>query len=364
MEQQTAETRPPVDQPTHIRQGEELDAKALREYISDHIPGLSGDLTIKQFPSGFSNLTYLITVGDNQWVLRRPPFGHKAKTAHDMGRENRVLSALHKVYSYAPEPVLFCQDESVIGCDFYLMKYIKGCIIRSVYPPELNLSPDQVRQQFYRWLDVLCELHAVDYEAAGLAELGRPTGYVRRQVDGWTKRYVAAITPDDIPTFERTIQWLQDKMPPESEKVGIIHNDYKMDNVIWSLQDPMQLIGVLDWEMATLGDPLMDLGCTLGYWVQADDPEHFRQHPAMPTMAPGAPTRAELVERFSQNLGISVEHFDFYFCFGLFRLAGIGQQIYYRYYHGQTSDARFARLRDKVESLNLMCEKIMNESDL
>lgn len=353
-----------LDKATNIREGEELDAQALKDYITSHLTGLSGELTIRQFPSGFSNLTYLITFGESKWVLRRPPFGTKAKTAHDMGREYRVLSALHAAFPYAPEPVLFCEDHSVIGSEFYMMKYLEGCIIRSAYPPELKLAPEQVRQQFFNWLDVLTQLHQVDYKAIGLGDLGRPQGYVQRQVDGWTKRYNAAMTPDGVPTFERTMQWLQDKMPPESEKIGIIHNDYKMDNVIWSLEDPLKLIGVLDWEMTTLGDPLMDLGCTFGYWAEPNDPEHFRKFAAMPTTEPGAPTRAELLDRFSKNLGISVEHFDFYFCFGLFRLAGIGQQIFYRYYHGQTKDKRFARLRDKVESLHLMCEKIIAESDL
>lgn len=352
-----------LDKATSIREGEELDAKVLKDYITAHIPGLSGELSIKQFPSGFSNLTYLISMGENQWVLRRPPFGTKAKTAHDMGREYRVLSALHKAFPYAPEPVLFCDDQSVLGCDFYMMKYIAGCIIRSTYPPELKLSPEQVRQQFFTWLDTLTELHQVDYQAVGLGDLGRPEGYVRRQVEGWCKRYTAALTPE-APSFEKTMQWLHDKMPAESEKVSIIHNDYKMDNVIWSLDDPMKLIGVLDWEMTTLGDPLMDLGCTFGYWAEPSDPEHFRRYASMPSLEPGAPTRAELLDRFSKNLGISVEHFDFYFCFGLFRLAGIGQQIYYRFYHGQTKDQRFARLKDKVDSLNLMCDQVIQNSSL
>ncbi len=353
-----------LDKPSDIREGEELDTKVLSDYLSAHVPEIDGEVSVKQFPSGFSNLTYLISSGDHQWVLRRPPFGSKVKGAHDMGREYRVLNSLHKAFPYAPKPVVFCEDHSVLGCDFYMMDYIKGLIIRNQYPDGLNLSNEEVRQQFFNWLDVLCDLHSVDYKAVGLGELGRPAGYVKRQVDGWSKRYTAAITPDDIPTFERTIQWLQDKMPAESEKVGIIHNDYKVDNVIWSLENPLKVIGVLDWEMATLGDPLMDLGCTFGYWAERNDPEIFRNFAAMPTTHPGAPTRAELITHFGQRLGVSVEQFDFYFCFGLFRLAGIGQQIYKRYYDGLTKDKRFARLKDKVFSLHAMCEKVMNESDL
>jgi len=353
-----------VDKATGIREGEELDIKKLSDYLSAHVPDIAGTVTVKQFPAGFSNLTYLVSFAEQQWVLRRPPFGSKVKSAHDMGREYRVLSGLHKVFPYAPEPVVFCQDHDVLGCDFYLMKYVKGLIIRTQYPEAIKLSNEQVRQQFFNWLDVLCELHSVDYQAVGLGELGKPIGYVQRQVEGWSKRYTAAITPDDIPTFERTIQWLHDKMPAESNKVGIIHNDYKMDNVIWSLDDPLKLIGVLDWEMCTLGDPLMDLGCTLGYWSERDDPEIFRKFAAMPTLHPGAPTRVELVQRFGENLNLSMEQFDFYFCFGLFRLAGIGQQIYKRFYEGLTKDQRFARLKDKVNSLHFMCEKIINESNL
>jgi len=349
-----------VDKPTDIREGEELDATVLKDYITSQVPSLFGDLSVKQFPSGFSNLTYLITMGNNKWVLRRPPFGSKVKSAHDMGREYRVLNALHQAFPYAPKPLLFCEDHDVLGCDFYMMDYVEGMIIRSQYPDGLNLSNEQVRQQFFNWVDVLSELHNVDYEAVGLGNLGKPAGYVQRQVDGWSKRYIAAITPDDIPTFERTIQWLQDKMPPESSKIGIIHNDYKMDNLIWSLDDPMKMIGVLDWEMATLGDPLMDLGSTLGYWVDHNDPDHFKKFTAMPTTHPGAPSRNEIVQRFSQNLNISVEHFDFYFCFGLFRLAGIGQEIYRRDYEGLTKDRRFARFNCKVFRRLEMCEKWMN----
>lgn len=353
-----------VDKPTDIREGEELDAAVLKDYLMAQVPGLSGELTIKQFPSGFSNLTYQVSVGDRQWVLRRPPFGSKVKSAHDMGREYRVLSKLHKAFPYAPRPELFCDDHDVLGCDFYMMDYLEGIIVRAQYPEGLDLTDEQVRQQFLNWVDIFSELHNVDYQAVGLGDLGRPKGYVERQVGGWSKRYTAAITPDDIPSFERTIQWLHDKMPPESSKVGIIHNDYKMDNVIWSAEDPLKMIGVLDWEMATLGDPLMDLGATLGYWVDHNDPDHFKQYTAMPTIHPGAPSRNEIVQRVSKNLNVSVEHFDFYFCFGLFRLAGIGQQIYKRYYEGLTKDKRFARLKDKVYSLHQMCEKVIDESDL
>jgi aminoglycoside phosphotransferase (APT) family kinase protein len=351
------------DEAGDVRPGEELDLHALRDYLSGHLP-LRGELAVRQFPSGFSNLTYLLACGGEQWVLRRPPFGTKARSAHDMGREYRVLSALHKVFPYAPEPVLLCADENVLGASWYLMRHVPGLIIRRDYPRGLALLPAQVRTQFERWLDVLCELHQVDYARIGLGDLGRPAGYVRRQVEGWCRRYTAALTPDDPPTFETTIRWLHDHMPAESARIGLIHNDYKLDNVVWSLEDPLRLIAVLDWEMATLGDPLMDLGCTLGYWVEATDPADFRQFAAMPTTAPGAPTRRELIERFARNLNLRIDNFDFYFCFGLFRLAGIGRQIYYRYFHGQTRDPRFALLHAKVHSLHRMCARVIARSEL
>lgn len=352
-----------VDQAQSVREGEELDLNVLREHLSPVLGSKINDLQVRQFPGGYSNLTYLLSSGSDKWVLRRPPFGSKVKSAHDMGREFRVLTALEKVFPYAPKPVHFCDDQSVLGCDFYLMSYIEGLVIRREYPAGLNLTPDQVRQQFFKLFDVLGELHSVNLAEAGLSDFGKPQGYVSRQVEGWSKRYVAAMTPD-APDFEPVMAWLRDKMPAESGVVSIIHNDYKLDNVIWSLDDPMNLIGVLDWEMATVGDPLMDLGCTLGYWAEAGDPEFFRQFRAMPSDAPGAPTRAEIVARFSERTGIAVDNIDFYFCFGLFRLAGIGQQIYVRYAQGLTRDARFARLIDKVHSLRQMCEQVIGRSRL
>lgn len=352
-----------VDQAQAVREGEALDLIVLCEHLRPVLGALVDSLQVQQFPGGYSNLTYLLSSGEQKWVLRRPPFGSKVKSAHDMGREFKILTALEKVFPYAPKPIHFCDDQAVLGCDFYLMSYIEGLVIRREYPAGLNLSPQQVRQQFFALFDVLGELHSVNLQQAGLTEFGKPEGYVTRQVDGWSKRYVAALTAD-APDFGPVMAWLRDKMPAESGVAGIIHNDYKLDNVIWSVDDPMKVIGVLDWEMATVGDPLMDLGCTLGYWAEAGDPEFFRQYRAMPSDATGAPTRAEIVARFSERTGIAVDNIDFYFCFGLFRLAGIGQQIYYRYAQGLTKDQRFARLIDKVHSLRQMCELVISRSTL
>ncbi|MEX2468428.1 MAG: phosphotransferase family protein [Pseudohongiellaceae bacterium] len=347
-----------IDRAGAIRQGEELDLDALRQHLEPVLGSKAAALEVKQFPGGHSNLTYLLSSGSERWVLRRPPFGSKVKSAHDMSREYRILSALKDVFPYGPVPIHFCADHGVIGCDFYLMNYIEGLVIRREYPPGLDLSPAQTRQQLFNFFDVLGQLHSVDLKAAGLDTFGRPEGYVQRQVEGWCRRWRDAVTPDTV-NCDEVMQWLNDNMPPESGKPSVIHNDYKLDNVIFDVDDPLQVIGVLDWEMSTVGDPLMDLGCTLGYWVQTSDPDFFRESRTMPSDVAGAPTRAEIIDRFQAQTGLSVENFPFYFCFGLFRLTVIGQQIYYRYYHGLTRDERFAGFLNKAFALQRMCELII-----
>jgi aminoglycoside phosphotransferase (APT) family kinase protein len=351
------------DKSTKVRQGEEFDLKVVEQFLKDAIPGLSGDLVVEQFPSGFSNLTYLIKVGGTDLVLRRPPFGRKAKTAHDMGREYRILTALNPVFPYCPKPLVYTEDESVMGCPFYVMERIEGIIMRKNLPRGLELSPDQMRTLCENLLDVQFQLHSIDYKAIGLDGFGKPEGYVKRQVQGWSERYRAAWTPD-APTFEKVMQWLQDNMPPDFDRPGIIHNDYKFDNVVLDPDNPLEIIGVLDWEMATIGDPLMDLGSSLGYWVQADDPDDFQAARMLPTNLPGALTRAEMVKRYADKAGISIDNFDFYLCFGLFRLAVIAQQIYYRFYHGQTKDERFKMLIFAIHILDSAANKTMAQSSL
>lgn len=348
-----------VDTAGAIRDGEELDLEALKQHLEPILGASVARLQINQFPGGFSNLTYLLSNGSEKWVLRRPPFGSQVKSAHDMSREFKILSAIKDVFPYGPKPVHFCEDRGVLGCDFYLMTYIEGLVIRRDYPVGLELSPGQVREQLLNFFDVLSALHSVDLAEAGLNNFGRPEGYVQRQVDGWCKRWEGAVTKDAV-DCDVTMQWLHDNLPRDSGKASVIHNDYKMDNVIFSLENPLELIGVLDWEMATVGDPVMDLGCTLGYWTQMDDPDFFREYRAMPSDVKGAPTRSEIVSRFQERTGVSVDHFPFYFCFGLFRLAVIVQQIYYRFYHGHTSDQRFASMVQKTNALQKMCELIIS----
>jgi aminoglycoside phosphotransferase (APT) family kinase protein len=332
-----------TDQPSDIRNGEELDSVRVEAFIRDSIPGLSGEMTIKQFPRGHSNLTYLITMGDREMILRRPPFGTKAKTAHDMNREYRVLSALNPVFSYGPRPIIYTDDTSIMGCPFYLMERISGIILRRDLPSGLELTPQQVRQLFEELVNVQVKLHTIDYHKIGLTDFGKPQGYVERQVLGWSKRYRTARTPD-APDCESIMVWLEEHMPPDSENPAIIHNDFKLDNAVLDKDNPTKIIGVLDWEMATIGDPLMDLGSSLAYWVEPDDPPEILAIRTMPTHLEGALARKQMIDYYAQRSGRVIDDFSFYYCFGLFRLAVIAQQIYYRYYHGQTKDQRFKDL--------------------
>jgi aminoglycoside phosphotransferase (APT) family kinase protein len=347
-----------VDRPASIRKGEELDAAKVEAFLRRAVPGLEGPMRLEQFPSGHSNLTYLIRFGDRELVLRRPPHGTKAKSAHDMGREYRILRALHGIYPYCPRPLAYGEDPGIMDAPFYVMERIRGIVVRREFPPGVSLAPAQMQELCRRLVKAQYELHAVDYRRAGLADFGKPEGYVMRQVTGWSRRYRAARTPD-APDCEAVMAWLERRMPPDSPIPGIIHNDFKLDNVILDPDDPLRIIGVLDWEMATLGDPLMDLGSSLAYWVQADDPPELRAVRFMPTDAPGALTRAEIVDYYAGLSGRRIDSIDFYFVFGLFRLAVIVQQIYYRFFHGQTADERFRQLVRAVGVLDKVARTVI-----
>ncbi len=349
------------DTATTIRAGEELDIPKLEAFLKEALPGLEGPLVIRQFPKGYSNLTYLLHFDNREVVLRRPPIGTKAKTAHDMKREYRILTALRPVFPYCPEPLVYTEDEAVMGCPFYLMERLNGIILRKELPPDLVFTPDQARRLFERFLDVLVELHSIDYKKIGLENFGKPEGYVRRQVEGWSNRYRAARTPD-APDFETVMAWIAEKMPPDTDRPTIVHNDYRLDNMVLDEKDPFKIIGVLDWEMATIGDPLMDLGNTLAYWVEKDDPPESHLLRNMPTHIEGALTRKEVVARYAQKTGRSLTQVDFYHCFGIFRLAVIAQQIYYRFYHGQTKDARFQALIHGVRILEQAALRILEQA--
>lgn len=352
-----------TDQSTEIRAGEELDISLIDPYLKAHLPQLQGAPTISQFPGGASNLTYLIQYPERELVLRRPPFGQKARSAHDMGREYRILNQLKEAFPFCPEAYLHCTDESVIGSEFYVMQRVKGVILRSDLPPELALDARQTEHLCKNFIDRLVDLHRVDYHACGLGDLGKPQGYVQRQIEGWSERYEKAMTPD-APAWERVKRWLINNMPADSHTSSIVHNDYRFDNVILDPADPMRIIGVLDWELTTLGDPLMDLGNSLAYWIQADDPAPVQLMRRQPSNAPGMLTRQQFVDYYAERSGVRIDNFDFYYTYGLFRLAGIVQQIYYRFFHGQTQDKRFAQFINMNRLLEQMSLNVIANSSL
>ena len=337
------------DRPTAVRAGEELDVARLELFLLSHFSGSTGALRVEQYPSGHSNLTYLVRFGDREIVLRRPPFGSKVKTAHDMGREYRVLSRLHSAYPAAPEALLFCDDLSILGAPFYLMEPIRGIIIRRDPPAGLPFSAETARSLSESFVDNLVELHALDYAACGLSDLGKPRGYMERQVRGWIARYYGSQS-HDIPEVAPISTWLADHMPPESEPT-LVHNDYKYDNIVLDPSDITRIIGVLDWEMSTVGDPLSDLGTSLAYWVDPLDSEDLQKIRWCPSTYPGSMTRAQLVERYARKTGRDVSHMAFYLAFARLKLAVIVQQIYYRYHQGLTKDPRFASMPEVVQAL-------------
>ena len=340
-----------LDRARDVRQGEELETTELLPYLRDHIEGLSEDIHVRQFPAGHSNLTYLLEdqVNDKGYVLRRPPFGAQVKSGHDMGREFRVMSALYPIWPKVPRPFVMCEDESIIGASFYVMERVEGVILRRGKNKGVDLSEATMEGICTSFLETFVEIHGVDLEAAGLSEFGKPEGYIERQVSGWTRRWKKAMT-DTVEGVDAMAAWLAENQPKE-QSAGLIHNDFKYDNLILDPEDPTKVLAVLDWEMATLGDPLMDLGSSLAYWVEAKDSFVLQQLKFGPTDLPGNLSRTELVEAYAERSGRDVSNFLFYYIYGIFKLAVIAQQIYYRYKHGHTSDERFAGLIFAVQAL-------------
>ncbi len=347
-----------TDHPQQTRPGEEIDAGSLQAFL-DRSFGNTGSAEIRQFPGGYSNLTYLVSRGPEEYVLRRPPFGANVKSGHDMEREFKVLTAVRPQYPNVPRPVLYCGDLSVIGAPFYLMERVKGVILRSRPPQGLSLTPEIMHRLSTSWVDNLAAIHAIDVKGPEIAALGKPEGYVQRQVEGWTKRYRNAQT-DEIPALERVAEWLATHLPPE-RYVSLIHNDYKYDNLVFS-PDLREIRAVLDWEMATTGDPLMDLGTSLGYWIEPGDPEPLRMFGL--TALPGNLTRRQVADRYAGRTGRDPGNVVFYYAFGLFKIGVIVQQIYARYRKGLTQDPRFAGLIHVVQACGSQAVKAIDRDSL
>ena len=335
-----------------VREGEDFDVGAVDGQLREHVDDLpSGELEVRQFPSGASNLTYLLRIEDWEGVLRRPPLGPVPPKAHDMGRESGILARLNAAFPLAPKPYFFCEDESVIGAPFYVMERRKGAVIDDSFPEGEDPSEELRRGISRMVVDTLVELHAVDVEEAGLGDLGRPEGFLQRQTEGWISRYDKAKT-DEIEEVAPLTEWLAEGVP-ESPTPTIIHNDYKLNNLVLNPEDLTEVRAVLDWEMATVGDPLFDLAVSLSYWTEPDDPEDLKHVMPTVTSSPGFLTRSELVERYAEGSGRDLSEMRWYVVFGYFKLAGILQQIHARWRKGQTEDDRFADFDERVRTLIL-----------
>ncbi|MBA3270348.1 MAG: phosphotransferase family protein, partial [Acidobacteria bacterium] len=339
-----------------VRAAEQLDWTTLESWLRARLPacGIAGldldqALRVDQFPGGHSNLTYHVRFGKTELVLRRPPLGPVPPTAHDMAREFRWLSAVHPVFPLAPRAYLLCDDLSVVGSVFYVMERRHGIVVRHEEPPVIDNRPDVRRRVGRAVVDALVELHAVDIEPAGLMHLGKPVGFVERQVRGWSDRWQRAKTVE-IPEMEMLAAWLSVQLPAPPSRPAIVHGDFKLDNLMLAADNPARLVAVFDWEMSALGDPLVDLGILLAYWVPNAPPE---QRDALTTVTalPGWFTRDELVERYATRSGADMSTLRYFEVFALFKIAVVIQQIFFRYVKGQTNDPRFARFGDRVTYL-------------
>ncbi|MGC0362132.1 aminoglycoside phosphotransferase (APT) family kinase protein [Rhodococcus sp. 27YEA15] len=353
------------DAAVEVRDEDSFDVEALTSWLRRRIDpecsqSLSGTPQVKQFSGGASNLTYLLSYPSGREVIvRRPPPGTKSEGAHEMGREYRVQTALRPHFPLVPATIALCEDDNVIGSSFYLMERVDGPIPRQELPPAISYTPEQVADLSRRVVDILVDLHSVKIEGTELAALGKGDGYVNRQIEGWAKRYDAARTRN-VGSFSVVVEWLRLNQPADRSAV-LVHNDFRLDNIVLDSADPTVPVALLDWEMATVGDPLMDLGGALAYWVQADDDWLFRRFRRQPTHVPGMLTRREVVARYVERTGIDLteEQWTFYEVFGLFRLAGICQQIYYRYYHRQTTNPAFRSFGIAVLALEWRCRRII-----
>lgn len=346
-----------IDRPKALRGEDRFDLDAVDTWLKANVDGLNGRPEVEQFSRGASNLTYLIRYPDRDLILRRPPPGTKAKSAHNMVREHDIQKALKPVFSYVPQMLALCTDHDVIGCDFYVMERLEGIILRRNLPAGLDLDESRARKLCHNALDRLIELHSVDVEAAGLGNLAKGAGYNHRQIEGWSDRFRRARTWN-VMSGRYVMDWLAERVPEEIA-IRVIHGDYRFDNLVLDPQDPMRIIGVLDWELATLGDPLMDLGNSMAYWVQADDDRYFRGFRRQPTHLPGMLTRREVVEYYCDRMGLTPDNWAFYEVYGLFRLAVIAQQIYYRYHHKQTRNPTFRHFWVAVNYLLWRCRRVI-----
>jgi aminoglycoside phosphotransferase (APT) family kinase protein len=346
-----------------VREDEDFDRAAAERYMRENIEDLpEGELEVRQFPSGASNLTYLVKIGDWQGVLRRPPLGPVPPKAHDMERESKLLMKLHEAFPLAPRPYFFTDDDSIIGAQFYVMEQREGEIVDDEFPEHVEPTPELCRGMSRMVADTLVELHAVDWREAGLEELGKPEGFLERQVKGWISRYDDAKT-EEIEEVEPLTDWIQEDIP-ESPPATIVHNDYKLNNLVLDPDDLTEVRAVLDWEMTTIGDPLFDLAVSLSYWVEADDSQELKEVLPTVTDMEGFFTRKEFIDYYAQKSGRDLSDMHWYMVFGYFKLAVILQQIYARWHNGQTKDERFANFNERVKNVITHAHDLVQKGDL
>ncbi|BCB91476.1 phosphotransferase family protein [Phytohabitans suffuscus] len=323
-----------------------LDLPRLRAYLDEEHPGLrDGDLRAELIPGGRSNLTYTLRDATHRWVLRRPPLGHVLRTAHDMGREHRVISALAPTAVPVPGTVLLCADPDVVGAPFYVMEFVEGTVYRTA-EQTAALGRERAHTLAYTLVDVLADLHEVDPESVGLGDFGHPDGYLERQVRRW-KAQLDASRSRDLPGIERLHARLARAVPARSG-AGVVHGDYRLDNVV--VDAGGRVAAVLDWEMATLGDPLADLGLLVVYWNGLARIGGNAVATAV-NPAAGFPPGHALADRYARRRGADLTHLPWYTAFGYFKLAVIAEGIHYRFTKGQTVGAGFERLGEIVPPL-------------
>jgi aminoglycoside phosphotransferase (APT) family kinase protein len=347
-----------------VRPGEELNLEVLYNFLKEHLHELpDGDLELEQFGVGASNLTYLLKLGEWEAVLRRPPLGPVAPKAHDMEREFKVISALHPVFPIAPNPILFSEDTSIVGSPFFIMERRHGIVLDTRFPKDVTVTESLCQQISEKMVDTLVQLHSVNYRKTALADMVKPDGFIERQVTGWIGRYQRAKT-DDIAGVDELMKWMMDHLPV-SQNPTVIHYDYKLNNAMFSY-DFTEMVGLFDWEMTTVGDPLADLGAAMSYWIQADDPDLLKEGFGVPpvTVMPGFYSRNDFIESYARKSGRDLSQVNFYLIFAYFKLAVICQQIYYRWKKGQTTDQRFARFHFFVKSLMEYALDVVNHKTL
>ncbi|WP_436515197.1 phosphotransferase family protein [Ekhidna sp. To15] len=343
------------------RIGEELDLGKLLPWIQSQGLELHGEPTITQFSGGASNWTYRLKFDNQEVILRRAPLGKKAAGAHNMPREYELQKKLKPHYPYVPGMIAVCENEEVLGSTFYLMERLEGMIPRKNLPREVQWDEKTVSVLSRSFWDKMIELHQVDYQKHGLDTLGKGEGYVERQIIGWNKRYSDAKTWN-VPEGKKVMKWLEENMPKE-ENLCVIHNDFRLDNVVLDLNDPASIIGVLDWELAAIGDPLMDLGSSLAYWVHEDDNFFIKSMRRQASNAAGMMKRQEIINYYADKTGRTIDDFRFYRVYGLFRLAGIAQQIYYRYSKGFTRNKTFKNFWMISIYLIKTCENVLKQKN-